>query len=118
MNDNPIISDAVPDTQLSLYEQFVDLNWVGGTPEYTMIALSGEVGEACNFHKKGMRAPGMGHDPDWKKKKILELGDTFYYLVRACHDEGVTLRDVMIQNEKKLRARGYKTREPSHPETT
>lgn len=102
---NPILGDAPPDSQLALYEQFVDANWVGGSPEYTMIALAGEVGEACNFHKKGMRRPGEGHDPEWKKKLLEELGDALYYLVRVCHENGTTLRDVMVANEKKLRKR-------------
>jgi NTP pyrophosphatase (non-canonical NTP hydrolase) len=110
---DPILGDTQPDTLLSAYEQFVDMNWTGGTPEYTMIALAGEVGEACNMHKKGMRDPGMGHDPNWKKKKLDELGDTLYYLVRACHEEGTTLRNVMIANEKKLKA-GAKHSVPGH----
>ncbi len=102
---NPLLSDAPMSDQLALYEQFVDNSWFGGSSEYTIIALAGEVGEACNMYKKGMRDPGMGHDPDWKSKMIAELGDSFFYLVRACHDQGTTLRAVMLANERKLRAR-------------
>lgn len=103
--ENPLLSDAEPSNQLTLYEQFVDSNWFGGSHEYTMIALAGEIGEACNYHKKGMRDPGFGHDPDWKKKLITEFGDILYYLVKACHDNGTTLRAVMVANQKKLMAR-------------
>lgn len=102
---NPILDDMAGATmcdELAVYEQFVDDNWWGGSPEYTMIALAGEIGEACNHHKKGMRQPGMGHDPDWKKKKLAELGDVFYYLVKAIHEEGMTLRGVMKHNHQKL----------------
>lgn len=102
---NPLLSDAPMSNELILYEQFVDNNWVGGSSEYTMIALAGEVGEACNLFKKGMRDPGMGHDPDWKKKMLAEFGDALYYLVKACHDQGTTLRAVMLANERKLKAR-------------
>ena len=112
----PLLADLPPSNQLHIYEQFVDEFWTGGSPEYTLIALMGEMGEACNMHKKGMRAPGMGHDPNWKAKKLKEFGDALYYFVRACHDEGTTLEAVMIANEKKLRARGYgKTSSPNSP---
>ncbi len=89
--------------ELSTYEEFVDCNWFGGSPEYTMIALAGEVGEACNFHKKIMRAScspqeAMAHRVD----KIAEFGDVLYYLVKACHDEDVTLAEVMEANHVKL----------------
>lgn len=107
MNSAPdLVTDATTCDQLEVYEQFVDDNWVGGSTAYTMIALAGEVGEACNFHKKGMRQPGMpGHDPNWREKLLAEFGDAFYYLVRACHDNGTTLRAVMEQNQTKLIAR-------------
>jgi hypothetical protein len=103
-----ILSSAPPCDQLHVYEQFVDQNWLGGSRDYTMIALAGEIGEACNWHKKGLRQPGFGHDPDWKKKKIDELGDALYYLARAAHEEGTTLRGLMAQNHTKLKKRGLK----------
>jgi len=107
MDNNLILSDAPPCDQLHVYEQFVDQNWLGGdTPDYTMIALAGEIGAACNYHKKGLRQPGFGHDPKWKEKKIDELGDALYFLARAAHECGTTLRGLMAQNHTKFKKRG------------
>ena len=114
----PFLDDLPPSDQLHVYEQFVDAWWMGGTPEYTLIALMGELGEACNYFKKGMRQPGMGHDPNWKSKMLDELGDALYYLVRACHDQGTTLEQVMLANERKLRKRHGGTPPTAEPAGT
>jgi NTP pyrophosphatase (non-canonical NTP hydrolase) len=96
------------------YEEFVDSMWRGQSKDYTMIALAGEVGEACNWHKKGMRNPDHYEewDPDWEAHLLKELGDIAYYLTRACHEHGVSLADVMQGNQRKLEARHGSTNLP------
>ena len=114
----PILDDVPPSNQLHAYEQFVDAWWTGGSSEYTLIAMIGELGEAYNYRKKGMRAPGFGHDPNWKPKMLIELGDAFYYFTRACHDHGTTVEEVMLANERKLRKRHGGTPPTAEPAGT
>ena len=99
---------------LAQYEKFVDDEWKGGSPEYTMIALAGEAGEACNAHKKGMRQTNDPRfDPDWRAHKLEELGDLLYYLTRACHDERISLATVMNDNHLKLIDRNKNDKQPT-----
>jgi NTP pyrophosphatase (non-canonical NTP hydrolase) len=88
---------------LPTYEAFVDEFWAGGSEGYCLIALCGEIGEACNLYKKGMRDhPELRHDPYWQEKMLKELGDVAYYLTKMCHLMGASLETVLQDNQYKL----------------
>ena len=94
---------TMPNIETSTYDQFVEAMWHGAPdPNYTMIALGGEVGEVLNAYKKHeLRAEGArGHDPE--NNVPDELGDVLYYVARAAHEQGLSLSDLMKMNMTKL----------------
>lgn len=100
-------------------EQFCDLvdkhSAFPGNQTYNIVALAGEAGEVANQHKKQLLVEGNPHfltdDTNsflgadvLKEKKDDELGDTFFYLIRAIKDNGSTLEEVMRKQQLKLEA--------------
>lgn len=75
-------------------------------PNYTVVAMAGEVGELLNAYKK--HALYSTENPRHRADKggiLDESGDLFYYFIRFLTEQGLTLEDVMQYNMKKLTAR-------------
>jgi len=78
------------------------------TTDYYMLALAGEVGEACNEYKKILRDQA-GIMSEQNRIKILgELGDTLWYLSRLINHLGSDLEAVALSNLLKLYERHHK----------
>ena len=75
------------------------------TTEYYMLALAGEVGEACNEFKKVLRDKEGLIDEASRVKILHELGDSLWYLSRLCNHLGTDLEEVAIMNLLKLKER-------------
>ena len=84
---------------------------------YHAVALAGEVGEVCNNLKKVIMVrlmaptqfdalivgvPPLISETDLKEKVIDELGDTLFYLVKLALDNGVTIDQLMSNQQVKL----------------
>lgn len=68
---------------------------------FAVIGITGELGEVAEHVKKH-----MGHDAPLDKAKLaLELGDVLWYCVLLCQIIGVSFREVMDMNVRKLRKR-------------
>ncbi len=78
------------------------------TTEYYMLALAGEVGEACNEFKKVLRDNEGILDEESRVKILFELGDSLWYLSRLCSHLGSNLEEVALDNLIKLRMRHKK----------
>ena len=76
--------------------------------EYYMLALAGEVGEACNEFKKVLRDQEGILDEESRVKILFELGDSLWYLSRLCNHLGSSLEEVALDNLIKLRMRHKK----------
>ena len=68
--------------------------------EYTLLGLSGEVGEVCIAAKKEIR-DNAPPSPNMTK----ELGDVLWYLARVADEYGITLENVAQRNIAKLSQR-------------
>ena len=75
------------------------------TIEYYMIALAGEVGEACNEFKKILRDKEGTIDEESRVKILFECGDCLWYLSRLIKMFGSDLETVALDNLIKLRMR-------------
>jgi len=78
------------------------------TTEYYMLALSGEVGEACNEFKKVLRDKEGTLDEESRVKILFELGDSLWYLSRLASHLGANLEEIALDNLIKLRMRHKK----------
>jgi len=78
------------------------------TTEYYMLALAGEVGEACNEFKKVLRDHEGILDEESRVKILFELGDSLWYLSRLTKHLGSSLEEVALDNLIKLRMRHHK----------
>jgi len=78
------------------------------TTEYYMLALAGEVGEACNEFKKVLRDKEGILDEESRVKILYELGDSLWYLSRLCNHLGTDLEEVALSNLLKLKKRHSK----------
>ncbi len=75
------------------------------TIEYYMIALAGEVGEACNEFKKILRDKEGTIDEESRVKILFELGDCLWYLSRLTHMFSSDWETIALDNLIKLRMR-------------
>lgn len=67
---------------------------------YTLLALAGEVGEACNEYKKVMRGDykdSIAQTQDALNKVADELGDCLWYIAASAKELGLPL-SVIAQN--------------------
>lgn len=76
--------------------------------EYYMLALAGEVGEACNEFKKVLRDKEGHLDEESRIKLLLELGDSLWYITRLSKHLGSSLEEIALDNLFKLRVRHKK----------
>jgi len=76
--------------------------------EYYMLALAGEVGEACNEFKKVLRDKEGVLDEATRIKILFELGDSLWYLSRLSNHLGANLEEIALDNLIKLRMRHKK----------
>ena len=77
----------------------------GDEHEYSYVALglAGESGEYADATKKMLRRGHFGKNlQEFRPKRLEELGDTLWYLVRICAVEGITLGELMEMNTLKL----------------
>jgi NTP pyrophosphatase (non-canonical NTP hydrolase) len=72
-----------------------------------VVALSAAAGKSQEVVKKACRKRGKMTKRS-KKKLLLELGDTLWYLTAAAHEAGFTLGEVAQANVDKLVARRAK----------
>lgn len=105
--------------ELSTYGKFIDETAdyhranTGSILEHAYVALglSGESGEVADLIKKVMRNPTADFSEELKAREqeiFLELGDTFWYLIRFIQVMGFTPEAVMRGNVSKLCTRhGY-----------
>jgi len=78
------------------------------TTEYYMLALAGEVGEACNDFKKVLRDDFGIMSESSRAKILLELGDSLWYLARLANHLGSSLDEIALDNLIKLKIRHKK----------
>ena len=72
---------------------------------YSILALSGEVGEVANEQKKILREQ-LRVIPSYRKLKLLlELGDVLWYLDAVAFELETTLEEIADLNVEKLTAR-------------
>jgi len=64
------------------------------------VGLGGETGEVLELLKKEVRDGKLDVD-----ELALELGDVLYYLTKIATVNGLTLKDLMVRNRKKLEYR-------------
>ena len=75
--------------------------------EFFMIAIPGEVGEACNYFKKILRGD-FGMTDSSRAHLIEELADVITYCDLAIHKLGGSTEDALIQKFNTVSARrGY-----------
>lgn len=72
---------------------------------YCGLGLCGESGEVADKLKKVYRDNNGVFDDANKESIILELGDVLFYVTALAQRFDVTLQEVAIANEKKLRKR-------------
>jgi len=75
------------------------------TTEYYMLALAGEVGEACNEFKKVLRDKEGILDEESRVKILHELGDSLWYISRLASHLGTDLEEIALSNLLKLKER-------------
>jgi len=78
------------------------------TTEYYMLALAGEVGEACNEFKKVLRDDDGVMSEESRIKILFELGDSLWYISRLVNHLGANLEEIALDNLIKLRMRHKK----------
>jgi len=78
------------------------------TTEYYMLALAGEVGEACNEFKKVLRDKEGSMDEESRVKMMYELGDSLWYISRLANHLGTSLEEIALDNLVKLHRRHKK----------
>jgi len=78
------------------------------TTEYYMLALAGEVGEACNDFKKVLRDDFGIMSEASRAKILLELGDSLWYIARLSNHLGSNLDEIALDNLIKLKIRHKK----------
>ena len=69
---------------------------------YCALGLASEAGEMANYVKKLYRD---GDSPELREKIRAELGDVLWYAARTAASMGVSLQDVMEENQMKLNSR-------------
>lgn len=72
---------------------------------YVVLGLMGEAGEVAEKVKKLIRDKGGEITETDKQELKKELGDVLWYSAALCHELGVDLADVAIQNVEKLNSR-------------
>jgi len=69
-----------------------------------VLGLVGEAGEVADQHKKMMYH--VSTDPDKHREKLVyELGDVYYYLLKLQDLHGISTKEVLAANRKKLASR-------------
>lgn len=72
---------------------------------YVSLKLNGEAGEVAENVGKSMRDDNSEITPERRRKLLLELGDTLWYLAAAASELGFSLEDVAKANVEKLLSR-------------
>ena len=98
------LRDALRKTGLTAQYPFVGLGNVQGLM-YVGLGLSGEAGEVANQIKKIARDDGGFITAARRDKIFLELGDVWWYLLRACDEFGFDPNAVILANQAKLMER-------------
>jgi len=92
--------------ELKDYSEFVKTTAVypniGQNWQYTLIGLTGELGELANILKKVMRDYNGIPTSDHYNKIIDELGDVFWYLTMLCYEFRIDPKLVLEGNVSKL----------------
>lgn len=73
--------------------------------EYIALGLCGESGEFADKLKKILRDKGGVLSDEDRYAMVKELGDVLWYLSRACHALGYSLKDAASMNADKLASR-------------
>lgn len=69
--------------------------------EFYLVALAGEVGEACNLYKKRMRGDWRFADSKFWEEFALELADVQIYLSHLARKAGINL-DAAVEQKIKI----------------
>ena len=72
---------------------------------YVMLKLPGECAEISQHIGKAIRDDGFVITDERSLKLHKEIGDAFWYLVRACHHLGFDPEAILDENVRKLRGR-------------
>lgn len=72
---------------------------------YPTLGLAGEAGEIANKVKKVERDNGGVINEETKKEISKELGDVLWYLAQLSTELNLSLKEVAIENMKKLKSR-------------
>lgn len=93
--------DATAET--AIYREVISDNF--GRINYTLLGLSGEVGELCNEFKKAHRDDGGVLTDERLARMRSELGDCLWYMSQLATELGVRLDVLAEHNLVKLRGR-------------
>lgn len=68
---------------------------------YLALGLAGEAGEVSNKIKKLIRGDTISEE-EFREFLIGETGDVLWYLALLCEENGISLGDVAVSNNRKL----------------
>ena len=91
-------------TLLDLYQSFTPTTAVypnDAEEIYLLTGLVGEVGELMSLYAKWHRKDG-GDEQEFVRKVKAEIGDIMWFLSQICNYEGLSLKQILIENRDKL----------------